>query len=234
MKKTHQISESIGLGVVLALSGGLMDAYSYVGRGHVFANAQTGNILLFGIHISEGRWQEAVLYFFPVLAFTAGIILSETIRYRMKESRTLHWRQYCVLIEAVILFSVGFMSQRYNLLANSLTSFVCGIQVQSFRKIHGNAMATTMCIGNLRSAAQALTDYWHTRDRKTIKKALLFYGLILVFALGAVIGYKCVRLWQEKAIWLSSSLLFISFAMMFLNNQQELCNQKEAENKREG
>lgn len=234
MKKIHQISESIGLGIVLALSGGLMDAYSYVGRGRVFANAQTGNILLLGIHASEGRWQEAVLYFFPVLAFTAGIILAETIRYRMKEKSTLHWRQYCVLIEAVILFSVGFMSQGYNLLANSLTSFVCGIQVQSFRKIHGNAMATTMCIGNLRSAAQALTDYWHTRDRQTIKKALLFYGLILVFALGAVIGYKCVKLWQEKAIWLSSSLLFISFAMMFLNNQQELCNHKEVENKREG
>lgn len=100
--------------------------------------------------------------------------ISESIRYRMKESSTLHWRQYCVLIEAVILFSVGFMSQGYNLLANSLTSLVCGIQVQSFRKIHGNAMATTMCIGNLR------------------------------------------------------------FAMMFLNNQQERCNQKEVENKREG
>lgn len=42
MNKKVQISESIELGILLALSGGFMDAYSYIGRGGVFANAQTG------------------------------------------------------------------------------------------------------------------------------------------------------------------------------------------------
>ena len=46
MNKKVQISESIELGILLALSGGFMDAYSYIGRGEVFANAQTGNMLL--------------------------------------------------------------------------------------------------------------------------------------------------------------------------------------------
>lgn len=41
MKHSMQISESIGLGTILALSGGFMDAYSYIERGKVFANAQT-------------------------------------------------------------------------------------------------------------------------------------------------------------------------------------------------
>ena len=50
MKKAHQVSESIEVGILLALSGGLMDAYSYLLRGEVFANAQTGNIILLGIH----------------------------------------------------------------------------------------------------------------------------------------------------------------------------------------
>ena len=45
MKK--QTSETIELGIFLALAGGFMDAYSYICRGGVFANAQTGNILLF-------------------------------------------------------------------------------------------------------------------------------------------------------------------------------------------
>ena len=52
-----QISESIGLGTILALSGGFMDAYSYIERGKVFANAQTGNMLLFGVNLSEGNYQ---------------------------------------------------------------------------------------------------------------------------------------------------------------------------------
>lgn len=224
MKKLHQISESIELGIVLALSGGLMDACSYVGRGGVFANAQTGNILLFGIHLSEGKWQEAALYFIPVLAFTAGIILSETIRYQLKEKNAWHWRQYSVLLEAAILAAVGFMPQSCNLAANSLTSLACGIQVQSFRKIHGNAMATTMCIGNLRTATHSLTDYFYTKDKQAMKKTLLFYGLIIIFALGAIAGYKFVKLWQEKAIWISSGLLLTGFVMMFAEREEEKKN----------
>ena len=51
MQRAKQISESIELGIILALAGGFMDVYSYIGRDHVFANAQTGNILLVGVSI---------------------------------------------------------------------------------------------------------------------------------------------------------------------------------------
>lgn len=58
MKKiAKQMSESIELGIVLAASGGFMDAYSYIMRDHVFANAQTGNMLLLGVSISERTGQ---------------------------------------------------------------------------------------------------------------------------------------------------------------------------------
>ena len=45
MKHSKQMSESIRLGIVLAVAGGFMDAYSYMCRDGVFANAQTGNML---------------------------------------------------------------------------------------------------------------------------------------------------------------------------------------------
>ena len=139
MKK--QMSESIRLGIVLAIAGGFMDAYSYMCRGKVFANAQTGNILLLGIHLSEKEWNIAVRYAVPVVAFAVGIALSDMIRLRLKEKSLLHWRQISILIEAIVLAGVCFIPQKYNLPANSLTSFACGIQVESFRKIHGNGIA---------------------------------------------------------------------------------------------
>ena len=55
MKRAKQTSESIELGILLALSGGFMDAYSYLARGQVFANAQTGNMLLFGVNLARGQ-----------------------------------------------------------------------------------------------------------------------------------------------------------------------------------
>lgn len=60
MQTEKQMSESLRLNSILAVSGGLMDAYSYIQRGHVFANAQTGNILLFGVNLSEGNFPEAL------------------------------------------------------------------------------------------------------------------------------------------------------------------------------
>lgn len=64
MKHSKQMSESVRLGILLALSGGLMDAYSYIVRDRVFANAQTGNMLLFGVNLSEGNivWQYIILF----------------------------------------------------------------------------------------------------------------------------------------------------------------------------
>ena len=65
-KKNSQMSSSLAVGILLALAGGFMDAYSYMARGHVFANAQTGNILLFAVAISEGRSADSLRYLLPV------------------------------------------------------------------------------------------------------------------------------------------------------------------------
>ena len=52
-----QTSEALRVGLVLALAGGYLDAYTYLCRGGVFANAQTGNMVLLGIRAAEGRGQ---------------------------------------------------------------------------------------------------------------------------------------------------------------------------------
>ena len=44
-KHHKQMSESFLTAAFLSVSGGLQDAYTYIFRGKVFANAQTGNML---------------------------------------------------------------------------------------------------------------------------------------------------------------------------------------------
>ena len=41
--KHIQVSESFLLCALLTMTGGFLDVYTYITRGHVFANAQTGN-----------------------------------------------------------------------------------------------------------------------------------------------------------------------------------------------
>ena len=219
MKQTRQMSETIKLGILLALSGGFMDAYSYIQRDQVFANAQTGNMLLFGVNLSEGNLRGALHYFFPVFAFAIGIAIAELVR--AKERDLLHWRQVAVLFEGIILVGVAFIPLDMNLIANSLTSFACGIQVESFRKIRGNGIATTMCIGNLRSGTQNLCNFIRKKDKEDFKKAVLYYGIIVCFVTGAVIGNFFIHMFHERTILCCSVVLFFSFFLMFIDYEKD-------------
>ena len=219
MKASKQISESLPIMILLTLSGGFMDAYSYLCRGEVFANAQTGNILLFGVNLSMGHWSKTLQYVCPVLAFAIGIAAAQCARRKFTNRKHFHWRQIIVFCEAAILFGVMFIPQEFNLLANSLTSLACGAQVESFRKIQGSGMATTMCIGNLRMATQSICDYWFTKDKTAMEKGFLFFGIIAIFTIGAIMGNVSVRLFSEKAILVSSILLITAFSIMLINKE---------------
>lgn len=218
---TPQISDSMQLAVILAISGGLMDAYTYLFRDNVFANAQTGNIILFGVHLSNLDIPNALKYLFPILAFCAGIALAELIRHRFLNSSRLHWRQISALAEIVILFYVGLLPTEHNNVANAFVSLACGIQVESFRKVNGYAAATTMCIGNLRSGVQSLCDFLLNKKAGSLKKGFTYLGLILSFSIGAVLGKEALRLFGQKAIWCSSIFLLLAFFIMFVHKKEK-------------
>ena len=215
------MSEAMSTGIFLTLSGGFQDAYTYYTRGKVFANAQTGNIILLGHNAMNGDFTDAFRYLVPVLAFAGGIYISEVIRGIYREYGKLHWRQIVVVLEILLLFVVGFLPQSMNMAANIMVSFVCAMQVEAFRKMKGSAYASTMCIGNLRSATEMLYRYRHTKEKGCLEKCLRYYGVILVFGIGAALGSFMTSLFEERTIWISCGFLFVCFCIMFIKEDIE-------------
>ena len=223
MKTKHhgQMSESFLTAVFLSLSGGLQDAYTYLFRGKGFANAQTGNIVLLSTNIMDGRWDKVLHYLVPLCAFALGVLAAEKMREHFQAMQRLHWRQLVVLGEVLLLFAVGFLPQSQNLLANAIVSFSCAMQVQAFRKVNGYAFASTMCIGNLRCAAEALGEYLRGHNRASLDAAKTYFGVILVFAAGAGLGSLVTEFTDIRAIWVCCGLLLISFILMFIRDDRE-------------
>ena len=221
MRRHGQMSEAMPTGIFLTLSGGFQDAYTYYTRGKVFANAQTGNIILLGHNAMNGDFTDAFRYLVPVLAFAGGIYISEVIRGIYREYGKLHWRQIVVALEILLLFVVGFLPQSMNMAANILVSFACAMQVEAFRKMKGSAYASTMCIGNLRSATEMLYRYRHTKEKGCLEKCLRYYGVILVFGIGAALGSLMTSLFKERTIWISCGFLFVCFCIMFMKEDIE-------------
>lgn len=218
----RQMSESFLTAALLSISGGLQDVYTYIARGHVFANAQTGNIVLLSQNIFEHNWNRAIHYFIPLLFFSLGVAAAIRIRQSFQNVERFHWRQIVLIIELLLLFIVGFIPSRLNLIANALVSFSCAMQVQSFRKVDSYAFASTMCIGNIRSGMEALCSYQQTHNKQTLYKSLHYFAIILLFALGAGLGSYFILFFRMHTIWISCLLLFGGFSLMFIQEETEI------------
>ena len=138
-KPRGQMSDAWSTVAFLTLSGGFQDAYTFFTRGRVFANAQTGNIVLMSERLFHGDWAGGLRYLVPLTAFALGVFVAERVRRRCRAWERLHWRQLVVLGEIAMLGLVGFLPDTMNLEANALVSFACAMQVQAFRKVNGHA-----------------------------------------------------------------------------------------------
>lgn len=214
MREEKQMSDTFLNCSFLALSGGFQDAYTYFVRDGVFSNAQTGNVVLMSQHLMVGEWKQGLRYLLPLMAFALGVFCAERIQNRFQFAQKLHWRQGILVLEMIILFSVGFMPEAWNLIATSLVSFACAMQVQAFRKVNGYAYASTMCIGNLRSGTAALSIYLREKRKENLKQAMYYFGIIAVFAIGAGIGGNLSLRFGMRTVWCCDILLLISFLLM--------------------
>lgn len=228
------MSESFVTAAFLSMSGGLQDAYTYICRGEVFANAQTGNIVLLSQNLVEGNWSLVLHYLVPLVFFAMGIVAAEGIRQKYKNVQKIHWRQLVLLIEMILLLLVGFLPATLNLLANAMVSFACAMQVQTFRKMGGYSYASTMCIGNLRSGTAAFSHYLQDKKTEQLKQAAYYFGIIFLFAIGAGLGGNLTEHFGIHMIWISCVLLAISFLLMFEEGKEhELFHRNIAEAEKE-
>ncbi len=214
-EKIWQTSEHHILAWVLAIVGGYLDAYSYLCRGEVFANAQTGNIVLLSVSLIEQKWYLALNYLCPILAFVAGVFICELIKLKKYELTHFHWRQFVILIELTVVVFAGFIPVgKWDFLVNLMISFVCALQVEAFRKVKGNAFASTMCTGNLRSGTEKLFKFIESKDKKLARDCMEYYTVILFFIGGAAIGGLLTNLLGAISVSIAAIGLVIAYLLM--------------------
>lgn len=210
-----QASESMAVVMLITLSGGLQDAYTYIVRGKVFANAQTGNIVLLSSSLFSGNWGGAFSYLIPLLSFALGILVAALLKQGLKERYGIfHWRHATLAAEIVMLTLVAFMPVELSKAANAMVSFSCALQVESFRKARGYAYASTMCIGNLKSCMENAALFITGEDKNGLRKAGYYAAVILFFAIGAGLGALLSGIFGLQAILFSAALLILASILM--------------------
>ena len=216
MKDFRRKAAPVFLLALLSASGGLMDAYSYLYCEGVFAYAQTGNILLFCINMVKGEFLQSLGYLWPILAFMGGTASAFFLERLHKgwEPYLHKWRT--LVLEIVILAAVAFVSDYNHLVATAMISFVCGVQLETFASFLSIRVATTMCIGNLRSLVHHSMECAVGNARGNGVQVMLFGVALGSFALGAGLGNVLVAWLGNFAIFASCVLLGINILFAFL------------------
>lgn len=214
MVKSERVSESMRLGMLLMLTGGFLDAYSYLIRGNVFATAETGNIVLLGINLAQGNFARAGRYLIPIASYAVGIYTAEWLKKSLGDHPKVHWKEGILWLELLIVLIAGFVPQEGNSLVACLIAFISAMQVEAFRKMHGNAYATTMCTGNLRSGTELLSVGRFEKNPEKVRAGLSYYWIDFVFVIGAAVSTVVCKILAERAIWFCAVTLLAALAFI--------------------
>ena len=113
------------------------------------------------------------------------------------------WQRTVLLLEAAILAVVGLLPPAFpDFVVNVAVSFLCSMQVNSFRLLEGMPYATTMCTGNLRSCAYHLGQRLFAGERAGTGRAARYLWVMLAFCAGAALGVPATLWARGRAVWL--------------------------------
>lgn len=214
----NQTSESVTLGILLSIVGGFLDSYTFLCRGGVFANAQTGNLVLVAIAVTKRNILETLTALLPILAFVAGVLICEWRKKHHFVFPGIHSKRAILILEVIVLLVVGLIpTTAPNLIVTVAISFVSSLQIASFRKLSGTPYSTAMCTGNLRSACEAFYTGISSNNSDELTKSLRYGTIIITFIIGALLGAILTSYFNYKSIWFCVFMLIVSIFLFTIN-----------------
>ena len=182
----------LAIASLFAIVGGFLDAYSYLGRGGVFANAQTGNVVLFGVRAAAGNWTSAWETLPSILAYICGVAVARLLRVR-PQKHTFRATLICQALELLVLLVLLFFGRFVpDLCAVPLIAFSAALQNTSFSSIGPWQFNSAMTTSNLRNAVSGwLQLALGETDPKLRGEAVVGSVIFLCFVAGALLGGVC-------------------------------------------
>ena len=190
--------------LVLTGVAGFFGAFTYLLRGNIFCNAQTGNIVLMGMALGAGQWQEALYYLIPISAYTAGAFLSELLPNPVKHHLQIRWDTLLIAIEMAVVLFLGFLPESAPVQISQIAiNFIASMQYNTFRQAEGIPMATTFCTNHVRQVGVAAAKVLRKKDSAAAARGLLHAGMLACFLLGGTVLAAFCNTLGAKTIWVA-------------------------------
>jgi len=204
---------AVGVACLLSLSGGFLDAFTYLGHGQVFANAMSGNVVLLGAMAAVGNWRQAIRHIPPLIAFMVGVFAAQAMRLPVARTGARWPALLSLILEIVVLTVIAFLPRAFPDIWIVLSiSFAAALQNSSFTKVRNWSYNSVMTTGNLRRFAEGLfTGSVPKRDPEILERTRIFGAIILCFLAGAFIGGLTTGRLHNAALAIPVMMLGLTF-----------------------
>lgn len=221
-----QTTEKLGFGMLLASTGGFMDAYSYLVHGNVFATGQTGNFVLVAVNLAKKNYINSLHSLVPIISFWFGIFISLHMLNSLFKERQALWHRATLVIVLIVILIAGFVPHSYpDLIANTLVSFAASLQYCAFRKFGvGENYASIFCTGNMRSCAENYYKGIIKKDKPCFRKALRYSCILISFFIGAITCALESKVFHEMSIWSVDIIILSVLVFSYIFNRYNLKN----------
>jgi len=209
--------------LLLAATGGLLDAVVYLNHGQVFANAMTGNVIFLGIAAVGRDWADVARHIAPILAFLAGVVAARLLAATpIRHAPISNAPALTLAVEILALFFIGMLPGTFpQLLFTATVSFVSAFQVTTFRRIGRFTYNSTFVTGNLRELAEGAFASFAAPDpaaRYLGRAKARKLGLVcLSFLTGATLGAFTAHHYPTHALWFAEPFLLTALTLILLN-----------------
>lgn len=208
--------EKLAGAIILSIVGGFLEAHTFLLRGGVFCNAQTGNIVFMIINLCNGNFLRALYYPLPIFAFIFGILLSRVISSKLTKENFVKWEQSLLLIEASVLLCGAFIPLGTgDQVVCVMVSFVCSLQYNTFRQIGNTSYTSVFCTNNLRQATENFHKYLIEKDSSSGKQCLKYLIIIVAFCLGVALQTILAPILNQYSLFVCSGLLLLILSIDF-------------------
>ena len=214
MAANRPATPSRATALLLAASGGLLDAVTYVVHHGVFASALSGNLVLLGLTLVHPDRLQALRHLNPILAALAGVFCARALRIEPADRvATLS-----LVFEATLLLLCGLLTHHLPGPAIvALAAFAGAFQIANFRKVDHFSYNSTFVSGNLRDLTEGCFEAIdHASDanpgtRLRGRRKVRDFGLLtLAFLAGVAGGGALAHPFGDHAFWAAIPLLLLA------------------------
>ena len=234
-KRYYLMCERNWIYFTLMVVSGFFGAFTYILRGNVFCNAQTGNVVLMGIALGAGEWSQALYYLIPISAYLLGAFVSELLPNPVKHRLPIRWDTLFIAIEMAAVIALGFVPESAPVQISQVAiNFIASMQYNTFRQAQGEPVATTFVTNHIRQIGVGVAKaVMHIRSKDKSYRTKLYKHLFMVifFIVGAVAGTLLCNLFLGHAIWFTLLPLGVVFAALLY---ADLAPEKDMKDKKPG